>query len=175
VWINDAVIITHLWGSRKRPPATIQEGVRLNCRSRSPWNHWRFATSAINSDGGGWKSLSIDRLGPDSLLRRQSSKLILSRALGQGAVVLLEKAKQQIETGIRKSQSLFNACLELVIALKEQELFRQVPFDRLGDAFEQELDVRCRVEVAVEISRLIQDFDIMGLCFPPPNEGQDTF
>ena len=83
--------------------------------------------------------------------------------------------RPEIEAGIRKSQPLFNTCLELIVAFKEQQLFRKVPFDRLGDAFEQELDVRCRVEVAVEISRLIQDFDIVGFCFPPPNEGQDTF
>ena len=95
-----------------------------------------------------------------------------SRAsLREAALVLMEKAKQQVDGSIRHIGNLLNARAKTVIAREELRLARQVLFNRLADTGIEELGVGCRIEIAIEIRGIVQDLDIASRSGLPIDHG----
>lgn len=94
---------------------------------------------------------------------RQLGKLVLSTALRQRAVILVQETEQQIGRAVRHIYDVCHFAPENVVGPEEGGLSRQIDLNGPLDTLVEKLRMRRCVEEAIEVRRLIQNLDVTAL------------
>src|SRR5277367_5502355 len=108
----------------------------------------------------GLEGLAVYRLDTLRLLAGQCAELLRASALRQAAVVLGQKSEQEIDQALGHIEEGLDLAAEIIVALQEACFGGKILFDRLLDTGIEKFRVWCGVEVAVEVSGVVQDADI---------------
>jgi len=106
------------------------------------------------------EDITVDLFDTLNFFRCQRSKFFLFGTLREQPVVLLQKAKEQVEGALGHVERAFDALAKFVVTAQEPSFVGQVMLDGALDAVIEKFRMRGRVEETVEITRVVQDPDI---------------
>lgn len=103
------------------------------------------------------KGTAINRLNPPDLIFAQLSKLVLARPLRKSPSILVKEAEEQVYGALWHVEERLNVLPECVIAAQESRFGRQVRLDGPLHALIEEFGVGGGIEVAIEITGVVED------------------